>query len=89
MCGKEKVWINHPAGEHSRLVDKVEKEEKVAEELKVSIASEWLDKVEDLLEDSNGEALEKDTICYRWIGLVETLQKVETGVEDNISFGMR
>ena len=32
MCGKEKVWINHPAGEHSRLVDKVEKEEKVAKE---------------------------------------------------------
>ena len=33
-----------------------------------------------LLEDINGKALEKDTICYRWIGLVETLQKVETEV---------
>ena len=91
--GKEKVCVNSPAGEHSKLVDKVKKEEKVAKEglfdsgLKVSIASEWLDKVEDLLEDSNGEPLEKDTICYRWIGLVETLQKVETGVEDRISIG--
>ena len=55
--------------------------------LKVSIASEWLDKVEDLLEDNNGKALEKDTIRYRWIGLVETLQKVETEVEDWISNG--
>ena len=55
--------------------------------IKVSIASEWLDKVEDLLEDSNGKALEKDTIRYRWIGLVETLQKVETAVEDWISNG--
>ena len=70
-------------------MDKVEKEEKVAEEglfdsgLKVCIASEWLDKVEDLLEDSNG----KNTIRYRWIGLVETLQKVETEVEDWISNG--
>ena len=69
------------------MVDKVEKEEKVAEELKVSIASEWLDKVEDLLEDSNGKALEKDTIRYRWIGLLETLQKVETEVEDWMSNG--
>ena len=48
-------------------MDKVEKEEKVAKEglfgsgLKVSIASELLDKVEDLLEDSNG----KDTIRYK------------------------
>jgi len=55
--------------------------------LKVSIASEWLDKVEDLLEDSNGKALEKDTIRYRWIGLVETYQKVETEEEDWISNG--
>ena len=31
-----------------------------------------------LLEDSNGKVLEKDTIRYRMIGLVETLQKVET-----------
>ena len=74
-------------------MDKVEKEEKVAKEglfdsgLKVSIASDWLDKVEDLLEDSNGKALEKDTIRYRWIGLLETLQKVETEVEDWISNG--
>ena len=74
-------------------MDKVEKEEKVAKEglfgsgLKVSIASEWLDKVEDLLEDGNGKALEKDTIRYRWIGLLETLQKVETEVEDWISNG--
>ena len=74
-------------------MDKVEKEEKVAKEglfdsgLKVSIASEWLDKVEDLLEDSNGKALGKDTIRYTWIGLVETLQKVETEVEDWISNG--
>ena len=51
--GKGKVCVNPLAGEHSRLVDKVEKEEKVAEEglfdsgLKVSIDSEWLDKVED------------------------------------------
>ena len=74
-------------------MDKVEKEEKVAKEglfdsgLKVSIASEWLDKVEDLLEDNNGKALEKGTICYRWIGLLETLQKVETEEEDRISIG--
>ena len=40
-----------------------------------------------MLEDSNGKALEKGTICYRWIGLVETLQKVETAVEDRISNG--
>ena len=65
-------------------MDKVEKEEKVAEEglfdsgLKVSIASEWLDKVEDLLEDSNGKTLEKNTIRYRRIDLVKTLKKVET-----------
>ena len=43
--------------------------------------------MEDLLEDNNGKALEKDTICYRLIGLVETLQKVETEVEDWISNG--
>ena len=60
-------------------MDKVAKEGLFGSGLKVSIASEWLDKVEDLLEDSNGRALEKDAIHYRWIGLVETLQKVETG----------
>ena len=87
--GKGKVRVNPHAGEHSKLVEKVEKEEKVAKDglfgsgLKVSIDSEWLDKVEDLLEDSNG----KNTIRYRWIGLVETLQKVETEVEDWISNG--
>ena len=68
------------------MVDKVEKEEKVAKEglfgsgLKVSIASEWLDKVEDLLEDSNGKALD-GLVWWRYF------QKVETEVEDWMSNG--
>ena len=40
-----------------------------------------------MLEDNNGKALEKDTIRYRWIGLFETLQKVDTEVGDWISNG--